>query len=76
MDIGFTTHILNFWLEYEIKGVTTMMDGEVCEHENFDPELMKYCPDCGEAVSVCPNCEGNVEADWKYCPFCDKKLKD
>lgn len=44
-----------------------------CKHENFEAELMKYCPDCGEAITICPACEATVDVDWKFCPFCGRE---
>jgi len=52
-----------------------MGDKEACEHERFDEEGMKYCPDCGEALTICPSCDCSVERDWEYCPFCGKDLE-
>jgi rRNA maturation endonuclease Nob1 len=50
------------------------MGEDVCEHENFDEETMKFCPDCGEAMTICSGCEAEVQPEWSYCPYCGRAL--
>jgi len=50
-----------------IPGEEEIIDAEfVDEPDDAEPELLKFCPDCGGQVSL------NVGGTRNYCPNCDK----